>query len=78
MSGRQTDACDVARRKAQLIWSVIYDGSVSGWVWDPLEWFPFSTPSPPVWFHKAEPPARCYGVHLEVCHSMLDITCCWS
>jgi hypothetical protein len=46
MSGRQTGASVVARRQTQLTWPVVYDRSVSGQVWDPLEMFPFGTPGP--------------------------------
>jgi hypothetical protein len=46
MSGRQTGASVVAQHQTQLTWSVVYDGSVSGQAWDPLDWFPFGTPGP--------------------------------
>jgi hypothetical protein len=46
MSGRQIGASVVARRQTQLMRTIIYDGSVLGQTWDPLEWFPFNTPVP--------------------------------
>jgi hypothetical protein len=42
----QTGAFVVARRQSQLMRPVIYDGSVSSKVQDPLNWFPFGTPDP--------------------------------
>jgi hypothetical protein len=36
--------CGIA--SGQLMRRVIYDESVLGQEWDPLEWFPFSTPAP--------------------------------
>jgi hypothetical protein len=32
--------------RCSLMWSVIYDRSVLGQVWDPLKWFLFDTPAP--------------------------------
>jgi hypothetical protein len=34
---------------------VIYDGSVLGQAWDPLEWFSFVTPSPLSGFTTLDP-----------------------
>lgn len=32
--------------KHDLMWPIIYDGSVSDQAWDPLEWFPIDTLGP--------------------------------
>ena len=46
MSGRRTDAPIVAQRQTRSMWSVIYDGSVSDVVRDPLEWILCGSPGP--------------------------------
>jgi hypothetical protein len=62
MSGKQTGTFDTARRHAQLMRSIIYDRSVLGHAWDPLEWFPSDTPDSPVRFRHAVPRARSHWV----------------
>jgi hypothetical protein len=65
----------VARRQTQLMWQIIYDGSVLSHTREPLEWFPFDTPDPHVQFHHARPQARCHEVCLRAGSSRVNVTC---
>jgi hypothetical protein len=46
VEGRPVSLMWLGARRS-LIWSINYDGSVLGQMWDPLEWwFSFATPGP--------------------------------
>jgi hypothetical protein len=62
MSGKQTDAHDMAMCKVWLMRTIIYDGSVRGRVRDPL----LSGERPLVRLCHAQPRAWCRGVYRRV------------